>query len=248
MKFCENCGAQLEDEDTFCTNCGTKQTNIEETGQQPTLQQTAPSEQKAKPSVKRKLNKKAVIPLVLAVAAIVVAVTVYFQMKKRVDVNQYISVEYSGYKIDRDGLVKAVLKAQGKNSSQILSDDSAQETVYDTLRECMDITLSNSGNLSNGDTVTVKIECNEYINSLLGVKLIYKEKEYKVEGLEEASQVNVFDSVRVTFSGTSPNATATVNNDSDDSYLSGLKFKLSKSSGIKTGDKITDRNFQRIHL
>lgn len=49
-------------------------------------------------------------------------------MKKRVNLNQYITVKYSGYNtagrayydIDREGLVKAVLKAQGKKIVRFL--------------------------------------------------------------------------------------------------------------------------------
>ena len=242
MKYCENCGAQLADEDMFCFNCGIRQGQMNMTGQQP-IQQTVQMQQ----PVKRKLNKKILIPLIVIVVAAIAVFTIYSQMKKRVNLNQYITVKYSGYNtagrayydIDREGLVKAVLKAQGKKDSQILTDSSATANIYNTLNYCIDISIDNSNNLSNGDTVTLKIECNEYANSLLSVKFVYKDKEYKVENLEEARQVNVFDNVSVSFSGTSPNAKATVKNNATDSYLSSLQFKLSKSSDIKTGDKIT---------
>lgn len=39
MKYCENCGAQLADEDVFCFNCGVRQVEVQQ--QQP-LQQTIP--------------------------------------------------------------------------------------------------------------------------------------------------------------------------------------------------------------
>ena len=246
MKYCENCGAQLADEDVFCFNCGVRQVEVQQ--QQP-LQQTIPvqSTMPVQQPVKRIINKKIMIPLAIVIVAIIAIIAVSTQIKKRVNLNQYISVEYAGYntvgkayyKIDREGLAKAVLKAQGKKDSQILTDDSTLDTVYGTLRDYMDVSIDNDNNLSNGDTVTLKIECNEYANSMLGVKLIYKDKEYKVENLNEARHVNVFDNISVSFSGTSPNAKATVKNDATDSYLSGLKLKLSKSSGIKTGDKVT---------
>lgn len=30
MKYCENCGAQLADEDVFCFNCGTKKIDLDQ--------------------------------------------------------------------------------------------------------------------------------------------------------------------------------------------------------------------------
>lgn len=62
------------------------------------------------------------IPLAIVIVAIIAIIAVSTQIKKRVNLNQYISVEYAGYntvgkayyKIDREGLAKAVLKAQGK--------------------------------------------------------------------------------------------------------------------------------------
>lgn len=258
MKFCENCGAQLADEDVFCFNCGSRQAEVQQ--QQPLQQQvpvqgTVPVQQPVyaqgtnsmQQPVKNKLNKKIIIPVAIVIVAVIAIFAISTQIKKRVNLNQYISVEYSGYntvgraryKIDKEGLAKAILKAQGKKNSQILTDSSASDTVYSTVRECLEISLDKSDNLSNGDTVKLKIKCNDYANSLLGIKLIYKDKDYKVENLDEARKVNVFDDISVSFSGTSPNAKATIENNSSDSYLSGLNFKLSKSSGIKTGDKIT---------
>ena len=71
MKFCENCGAQLADEDVFCFNCGSRQAEVQ---QQP-LQQPVPAQgtvpvqqpvyaQGTNPMqqpVKNKLNKKIII-------------------------------------------------------------------------------------------------------------------------------------------------------------------------------------------
>ena len=180
MKFCENCGAQLADEDVFCFNCGSRQAEVQQ--QQP-LQQSVPAQgtvpvqqpvyaQGTNPMqqpVKNKLNKKIIIPVAIVIVAVIAIFAISTQIKKRVNLNQYISVEYSGYntvgraryKIDKEGLAKAILKAQGKKNSQILTDSSASDTVYSTVRECLEISLDKSDKLSNGDTVKLKIKCND---------------------------------------------------------------------------------------
>lgn len=58
MKYCENCGAQLADEDVFCFNCGVRQVEVQQ--QQQPLQRTVPvqSTTPVQQPVKRKINKK----------------------------------------------------------------------------------------------------------------------------------------------------------------------------------------------
>ena len=113
MKYCENCGAQLADEDVFCFNCGVRQVEVQQ--QQQPLQRTVPvqSTTPVQQPVKRKINKKIMIPLAIVIVAVIAIIAVLSQIKKRVNLNQYISVEYTGYdtvgrayyKIDREGLI-----------------------------------------------------------------------------------------------------------------------------------------------
>jgi hypothetical protein len=246
MKFCENCGMQLNDEDMFCANCGTKQehiaSNTDSTGGQQ-MQYTAPPASQPK----KKLNMKILIPIVVLVIAAVASFVVYTQLKKRVNINEYITVEYSGYDsvgtakyvIDKDGLSQALLKAQGKSDSQALLAGYGLDDSYSTLMEYVEISLDKREDLSNGDKVQVKISCNQIAESVLGIKLVYKDMEVTVEGLEATKNVDPFENVEVTFSGVSPKATAKVSNNSTDSYLKELSFKVSKTSGIKIGDTIT---------
>lgn len=233
MKFCENCGTQLEDTAIFCENCGAQQS------QQTELQQFS--------KVGKKLSKKVWIPVVIAVLVIAAAITVYMQIRKRVDINKYITVEYSGYdtvgtasyKIDADGLTQAILKAQGKKSSQTALDSLSGYSVYDMARGYLEVSLDKTQDLSNGDTVTVSVKCDQFADSVLGVKFVYKDQEHKVEGLEQAKEVDIFNDVTVTFSGISPNAKVKISNLSSDSYLGSLDLKASKTKEIKTGDTIT---------
>lgn len=257
MKYCENCGTQLEDTDMFCGNCGTQQSQVSASQNDAGVQQQMQNVQQQSykqtelqtaPNLGRKFNKKILIPVIVVAVIAVVAVVIYTQMKKRVDINNYITVEYGGYntvgtakyKIDTDGLTQAILKAKGKSSSQYTLDSiSGNYNAYEMLREYLKVSLDKREDLANGDTVVLKIECNSLADSALGVKFIYKDKEYKVEGLKEAEQVDIFSDVSVTFSGISPNAKVSVSNNSGDSYLSGLSLKASKTSGIAVGDKIT---------
>lgn len=242
MKYCENCGAKLNDDDIFCENCGAKQSEISTPIKEPQSEQILVNNNIQK---KKKLNIKIIIPVVVVCIAAIAAFIVYNQNSKKVNINDYISVNFSGYntvgeahfKIDKEGLNKAILKAQGKKESEILSDDSLSS--YEALHDCVRISLSNRSGLSNGDKIELKLEYDEAANDLLGIKLVYSNKEYTVEGLQEAKKIDAFEDIAVTFSGVSPNGKASVKNNSDDSYIKNLKYELSKTSGIKIGDKVT---------
>lgn len=200
-------------------------------------------------------NKLIGAGVAVAVLILIVAVAVIMNMKKTINVNDYITVKFTGYnsvgkaeyELDEDGLTKAILKAQGKKvpdgDISLIGNAAAVEVMArvedDTNLTC---SFSQSSNLSNGDTVTLKVrESKSMAKSLGGVKLVCNSKKYTVSDLEAITEVDPFDYLNVTFSGTAPNARASLKNtaDSSDDFLQKLYFDADKDSGLSKGDTFT---------
>ena len=129
MKYCENCGSQMQDQDLFCNNCGSKVKNSCDEVATPCT-----SEKSKLVSVLKK--KKVFIPLIIGILIILCGTIVMSQIRKKVNINDYLKVSFSGYdgagvanyKLDYDGFAGAILKAQGKSSDELsvnkfMSDD-----------------------------------------------------------------------------------------------------------------------------
>ena len=71
------------------------------------------------------------------------------------------------------------------------------------------------------------------------IEYVCESKEYTVEGLKETKKIDPFEGVTVEFSGTSPNVSAKVVNNSKDEVYENIYYDLSKSYDIKIGDTIT---------
>lgn len=213
--------------------------------------------QKNKTSFKEKFNKflhnkKAVggvIAALVVIIAVIVGVCIYNYNKKKVNINDCISVEFTGYDtrgkakvdIDYDKFSDAVAKAKGKSSSSSSYDwDEILEGVSTyQLKESIEIEVTPNENLKNGDKVTVKITYDNDLAKKAGIRFSAKEQEFTVEGLKEVTMIDPFEHLEVIYSGTAPNGSAKVTYTGGDGVLSSSKFKISQSSKLSNGDKIT---------
>ena len=152
MAFCGNCGTQVGDDADFCPNCGQKlKGEMKQPAEQAAPVQEQPQQgqfqsqpqqgqfqgqpQQARPPKKPFKMTKQLWALLIAVIAVVVvaivALVVVKNQKKKVNINDYISVEYNGYEtagtayvdFDETGFSEAVIKAQGKKLKNVKSLD-----------------------------------------------------------------------------------------------------------------------------
>lgn len=94
--------------------------------------------------------------------------------------------------------------------------------------------------LSNGDTVVITAEVGDYVLDEYNYVLAEKEKEYTVEGLGEMSELDLFADLALDYSGTSPYASLSLRNASDNDFINGyVYYEADKTSDIKNGDVIT---------
>lgn len=138
--------------------------------------------------------------------------------------NQYSGGFYSDY--DISGKVK---------------DNLGYIVLMSGIQNCY--TLDMSSRLTNGDQVELSWDVQDVytedgmksIEDVLGIKLKANEKDYKVDGLEEAGTFDAFANVEVSFSGVAPNGEASFidNNEVD------LDIECSPRSGLSDGDTVT---------
>ena len=215
--------------------------------------------QQARPPKKPFKMTKQLWALLIAVIAVVVvaivALVVVKNQKKKVNINDYISVEYNGYEtagtayvdFDETGFSEAVIKAQGKKLKNVKSlDDLDWSDLTDLmgssnwdLIDSITFDVKPDSDLSNGDVVTVTASWNEDYEKKAGVKILSKEQKFTVEGLEEVKEVDPFEDIEVTFSGTPPYVYPNWTNNSDDDYLRYLWFNFEDYDSLDVGDTVT---------
>ena len=215
--------------------------------------------QQARPPKKPFKMTKQLWALLIAVIAVVVvaivALVVVKNQKKKVNIDDYISVEYNGYEtagtayvdFDETGFSEAVIKAQGKKLKNVKSlDDLDWSDLTDLmgssnwdLIDSITFDVKPDSDLSNGDVVTVTASWNEDYEKKAGVKILSKEQEFTVEGLEEVKEVDPFEDIEVTFSGTPPYVYPDWTNNSDDDYLRYLWFNFEDYDSLDVGDTVT---------
>ncbi len=169
-----------------------------------------------------------------------------------VDLNKYITIECSGY--DSVGTASYVfdydafnedysgkIKINSDNGDEVaslglLSGETPSELLLDI---CVSQSLSQTGNLSNGDVITLQWNCeDDMVSEYFNCELSYSDIEYTVSGLEEVATFNPFDYVEVSFSGTSPNGSVTVTPNYNQSEIQYINFTTDKYSGLKNGDTV----------
>lgn len=248
--FCRNCGTQIADDATKCEKCGFEV--VQEVKEKKTTELKLKVDVDVKDLVQK--NKKAVTIGAAAVAVLVLVIIFAVTKKTTVNLNDYITVSFTGY----DTVGKATYEFDEKAFLEDFGDeiemkkkkgDSDLEDVYSLLSEvsgaelmlynCVDGGLDKTSKLSNGDTVKMEWNCqNEIAKENFNVKLKYKEKEYKVEGLEKAKIVDPFENIEVTFTGVAPAGQANIQNNSSEEALKSVYFEATPSNGLKNGDKV----------
>lgn len=250
---CLNCNETIPDGSKFCEHCGAKVGQEVEQTVQKEETVTVQNSQDVQP--KKPLNKKLIAVIAAAVCVVAVVLIVIATHKKTINLNDYVNVVFSGYDgygtayIDFDyesfySDMESSMKNTGSSSSgnYTLSDlieDAVDYSGYYAVFEGIDWELDKTDSLYNGDSVTVSFEFDNDAAKKYGIKFKGDDTEYTVSGLEAIREIDPFEDVEVSFSGTSPNVYVSVTNNSSDEALSYVYFYADPSSGVSKGDTIT---------
>jgi hypothetical protein len=166
-----------------------------------------------------------------------------------VDLDKYITFNESGYnsmgtvsytfdydQFESDYADKIKVSSNASDLGLLIGETSS-ELLLDT---CVGESLDKSSGLSNGDTVTLKWNCDDNAASeYFNVTLKYSDIEYEVSNLETVDLFNPFDYVDISFSGISPQGTLTITPNYDQSEIQYVTFSADNKSDLKLGDTVT---------
>lgn len=138
--------------------------------------------------------------------------------KQEVDITECVSVSARGY----DGMGVVNCQKDSTAINKILKDvmkeqygdevDSETKKAFNKLEESISFQAEPSGELSNGDEVTIKITCNSKYADTCGVKLSPSSFKYTVNGLDTIQKIDAFDGLQVSFSGTEQDTEVIIDN------------------------------------
>lgn len=233
--YCNNCGTKLENDVKFCPMCGTEVIN----------------------NIK---SKKKINPLVIAgiagVCLALVVVILFVTRKPTINLNDYLTVEVSGY--DTRGTVSYDFddEALKEDYGDIIEKKMDKETlskfgmnkyakfigVQGLIMNCIDGSFDKRSELSNGDTVTFSWECDDEVaQETFGVKLKYSDVEVEIEDLEVLDIVNPFEDVKVVFTGAEPNIEAEIVYENENAENDMFSLIVVPSKMLSNGDKVVLR-------
>ena len=174
-----------------------------------------------------------------------------------IDLNKYVTIEAEGYESmgtlrytfdheafekDYDGKIKADVKSSdGGTAAMIALELGLGEEVADVfLNYCVGYQLDKRSELSNGDVVNFKWNCeDDDAEKYFNVQLKYSDIQYTVKGLTEVGTFDPFEYVSVEFSGASPSGTAAITQNYDKTEMQYISISADKNSGLSNGDKVT---------
>ena len=179
--FCPNCGKPLADDAAFCEQCGTQIGPEQESNVFPSSnpsQNSAPAgpgknlETTEHLSQFVKKNRK-IIGVVAALIVFIAVVAIYIAAQPpTVKLDDYVSVEFSGYntvgtatyQFDEEAFYQdyaGKIDFKGEGLTALIEGLEDEDICKKLLDECVSGRLSRNTGLSNGDTVNVRWECDD---------------------------------------------------------------------------------------
>lgn len=259
--FCKKCGAQLEDNAVFCGNCGAK---MEETPvPAPTSANVGMTQQVTVGNKGKSSGAGKIVAIVFVVIVLLVAIVAIVKGNKKINLNKYMTVEFSGYEtkgnatwvFDSDSFEKDYGKKLKLNESKLRKEFAAEGYDYDAImswgleeftpivlvEESISGTLSQTSDLSNGDEIVFTWneddidELSEYCN----YKFKYSDMDFTVSDLEEMQTFDPFEGISIVYTGIAPVGRAEISNQTSGEVYQYINYTMDKSNALSNGDTIT---------
>ncbi|MCD8109581.1 MAG: hypothetical protein LUE14_05720 [Clostridiales bacterium] len=189
------------------------------------------------------MKKKTIATMVLLGGCVAAALCFTGCGTTKIDLNDYVTVEFEGY--DEYGTAKVTFDVEAldedyskKVKLTSLAEEWGDTSIGELIGDMTIVSVYPNDDLSNGDEVEVTWDVLSSFSGYVDgdIEVSHEDKTYTVSGLEEVGEADVFENVEVTFSGTAPDAEATVNVSGD---LSASYFTVNPSSDLNIGDTVT---------
>ncbi len=194
--FCEKCGSQIPENAKFCEKCGQE---VDDSVQ------SAPKTAQVIPMTPEQKKKILMIGGIAVGALVTLIVLIIVLLSPRTIVlDNYLEVEVSGYdgvgrvslNVDDDALMEAINKG--------LDEDQQASAMAALLLGKLDLDLSETSGLSNGDVVELTATIDESYWNNLNLKFKLKKTTYEVKDLPLPNVINPFDYLVVSSTGYAP--------------------------------------------
>lgn len=182
----------------------------------------------------------------LCVLLIALTIGMMLKNKKTIVLDEYISIEASGYdgfgharaRIDWDA-IEIDYGDKIAYSNQAIEKFGMELGVtkpIDELEECIDVELDRDSDLSNGDIIEYSCDIDEEIDKYFNCKVKCSGGNYTVKNLEVVSEFDPFEGLNLSFYGISPNGE--VDYDYAGVFLDKYDFVFDREVGLRNGDNV----------
>ena len=203
-------------------------------------------------------EKKHYAPIVLIAILLIFLVFALgyavFPRKTKVNLDKYISVDFTGYdgygKADvhfdseaflKDYRKKIKLKKKGDLLTSAVMEGYTPEAFLNDYYLSGNWKLDGeNGKYKNGDKVHLSWKIDkDKIEETFRVKVKDAGKEFEVKGLDKVEKFDAFENLNIEYSGTAPNGMADLEGKGIMDGSKGLYFSADKMDGLSNGDEIT---------
>lgn len=233
----------------------TKENNLKEDIQEE--KETSPDIEIATDQIKESSNNKNkkklfLIGACIATIIVIVCIVAVMNANPTIKLSDYTIVEVNGYdglgtasiSIDWDEIeekygnkikftnnVEKDAKAYGFTSDLI----SALGTPMDYMKMSYTVSADKKSELSNGDRITITYSGDEDIANYFTCNVVLDSLEYNVTELEEAEKKDIFENMKVEFSGVNGNGSLSYNYEGNEN----INFTADKKYSLSNGDTVT---------
>ena len=246
--FCAQCGMQIEEDSTFCQNCGSR---VEREPIENNVQKK--SQEVSRQVVSNGIgNKSRMVGIIVAIVGIIIGLIFLMNGKVSVDLNKYVTITTEGYdtlgqaqylfdynSFYEDYKNKIKMKTQNGKSTMVQDWMGDSYFAVEMLNEYIGGSLDKTSKLSNGDNVTFSWYCEEdIIKELFNCNLKYSDITVQVSGLEEVKTFDPFLGIDIGFEGILPKVGVSVTNNSGDEKIDDIQFSPVINPTLKNGENI----------
>lgn len=159
---------------------------------------------------------------------------------EKIDLEEYVTVTYKG--LEGTGVPNIYFDTANLENKIFESNDinlfSAEALSISMLVSGISTKASQTSALSNGDEISVNITGVTGLEEKYKLKFTNTQQDYTVYGLSEGTVIDVFQDIEIEYNGVSGEASIRIHNETDNPFLSEVRFSADVTQSITNGQEI----------